>query len=99
MFDERHQEYRDSVGAIACEAATLPEGERSDYVHKAVDGSYWSRFEWSTRLVLAFSDNYEAGPDNLGWDGFVEVVEGWGQFLSRGAYFAMVADVFEEIPD
>lgn len=69
----------------------------SDAIHEWVDGSQWVIYTYRARKVLEFSDNDEAGPDSMGWDGFASGCNGWCDLFTRGAYFAMCADVHEAV--
>ena len=66
-------------------------------VHQWVDSSQWVIYTYRARKVLEFSNHDEAGPDEKGWDGFAEGCTGWSDLFSRGAYFAMCADVHETV--
>jgi hypothetical protein len=70
-----------------------------DAVHEAIDGSQWVIYYYRARLVLQFSSNDEAGPDEMGWETFVDGATGWSDLYTRGAYFAMRADVSEKIEE
>lgn len=69
----------------------------NDAIHEWVDGSQWIIYTARARKVLEFSSNDEAGPDSMGWEGFVSGCNGWSDLFTRGAYFAMCADVSEAI--
>ena len=68
-----------------------------DAVHEWVDGSEWVIYTHRARMVLEFSSNKEAGPDELGWEGFAAGATGWADLYTRGAYYAMSADVMKKV--
>jgi hypothetical protein len=70
-----------------------------DAIHEACDGSQWVIYTYRARKVLEFSSNDEAGPDSMGWDGFASGCNGWCDLFTRGAYFAMCADVSEKVQE
>jgi len=95
-------EYFADVASIAREIVA-EHGDSDDYIHDAIheacDGSQWVIYTYRARKVLEFSSNDEAGPDEMGWDGFSEGCDGWVDVFTRGAYFAMCADVSEKVHD
>jgi hypothetical protein len=94
-------EYYSAVNSIAAgiieEVGTDEYAEYSDAVHEWVDGSQWVIYTYRAQLLLTFSSNSDAGPDEIGWEGLVSGCDGWSDLYSRGAYFAMCADVSEAI--
>lgn len=73
------------------------EDEYPDAIHEACDGSQWVIYTYRARKVLEWSGNDHAGPDSMGWDDFTMDCTGWSDLFTRGAYFAMYADVFEKV--
>lgn len=97
-----HEYYRDvhsMAAGIIDEVGTDEYAEYSDAIHEWVDGSQWVIYTYRARKVLEFSDNDEAGPDSIGWEGFASGCNGWSDLYTRGAYFAMCADVSEKIDE
>lgn len=93
-------QYHRDVESMACDIVEEHGHDRDaiiDAVHEWVDGSQWVIYTARARKVLEFSDNDEAGPDSLGWEDFAAGATGWADLYSRGAYFAMCADVSEVI--
>jgi restriction endonuclease Mrr len=68
-------------------------------VHEAVDSSHWVIYGDASRKVLLYSGNETAGPDEMGWDGFAHGVRSFSELFTRGAYYAMMADVIERLDD
>lgn len=68
-----------------------------DRITESVDGSQWVIYTYRAQLVLQFSSNDNAGPDECGWFAFTEGCTGWSDLFSRGAFYAMVWDVNEAI--
>jgi hypothetical protein len=58
--------YMDEVRALATEAAKLPEEERYDWIHEAVDGHEYIIYTFKARCVLVATDNPEAYEEELG---------------------------------
>lgn len=95
-----HEYYTDvhSIAAgIIDEVGTDEYAEYSDAIHEWVDMNMWVIYIYRARLVLTFSNNDHAGPDAMGWEGFVSGSDCWSDLYTRGAYFAMCADVYEAI--
>lgn len=94
-------EYFTDVNRIAKdiikEVGTDEFAEYSDAIHEWVDGNMWVIYTYRAQLLLTFSSNSDAGPDSIGWEGLVSGCNGWSDLYSRGAYFAMCADVSEAI--
>lgn len=88
-------EYWESVHAIVEEGHTLPEDDRHDFVHESVDGNYWVIYTHAARKCLEYSDNEHVLFDELG----PQTVEDYGTLYTRGAYFAMLADVNEAMAE
>ena len=63
-----------------------------DRVHEMVDGSEWTMMYWRNLKVLEHTRHFDAF-DAVGCAGF----DSLQKVITQGAYFAMVADVQEQI--
>lgn len=95
-------EYRRDVETMALDLVEEhghDDDAMDDAVHEAIDGSHWVIYTYRARKVLEFSDNDEAGPDCCGWEDFAHGATGWADLYTKGAYYAMRADLSEKIEE
>lgn len=93
MSNDTSREYWATVNSIAAEAMEQPEDGRYDFIHESVDGSYWVIYTHAARKALEFSPNERALFDNEG----DQTVSDFTTLFTRGAFYAMCADVNEAI--
>ena len=91
-----YREYWETVKRYAESALDTTEYSEDtdvdDRVHEMVDGSEWVIMYWRNLKVLEHTRNFDAF-DEVGCAGF----DSLQKVITQGAYFAMVADVQEQI--
>ena len=97
MTDETgtYREYWETVKDYAESALDTTEYSEEtdvdDRVHEMVDGSEWTMMYWRNLKVLEHTRHFDAFDEALAGGSDLQKV------ITQGAYFAMVADVQEQI--
>lgn len=84
-----------SIAADARKEAREQDADLHDYLHELIDGHQFVIYVHKARAVLLHSSNENAIFEELG----SQEVESMEELYSKAAYFAMLADVTEELPD
>ena len=104
MTDETgtYREYWETVKHYAESALDTTEYSEdtdvSDRVHEMVDGSEWTMMYWRNMKVLEHTRHFDASDhEGLRLKTDMDGVYSLREVVTQGAYFAMVADVQEQI--
>lgn len=91
---ELRAEYYQSIRQLALEALERAEDEElGDVVHEIADGSYWVIYTHANLQCIQASDSWLAYDDECGED----LGGSFYTALPRVAYYAVVADINDEI--
>jgi hypothetical protein len=76
-------------------AGNVDKDDAHDWLHEQIDGNYWVIYTYRAKCVVAFfSDNGDAQ-----FDEGIEIDHSQGIDWSALAYFAMLADCRDRMPD
>jgi len=93
-----YREYWETVKHYAKSALDTTEYSEGtdvdDRVHEMVDGSEWTMMYWRNLKVLEHTRNFDAVDDAVGMNDGVDSLQ---KVITQGAYFAMFADVLDQI--
>lgn len=92
-----HDYWREVREIATCAAVRelLDQDDIAEYLHETIDGHQYVIYTFKARAVMLHTDNDNAMWGEMGLDG----AECMSDVYTRGAYWAMLADIHDATPD